>query len=112
MNLSKTLTPEMKKKDPKYAAALVVRKAKKKWNEAVKEALEVQQLTIEERNERFAPKKKRRTERTKRKFSTDFDKPNVKRTKPNNVLSKFFHYFSMNLIVELSCELYNYSSGT
>ncbi|XP_020293467.1 histone-lysine N-methyltransferase NSD2 isoform X2 [Pseudomyrmex gracilis] len=85
MNLSKMLTPEMKKKDPKYAAALVVRKAKKKWNEAVKEALEVQQLTLEERNERFAPKKKKKTERAKRKFSTDLDKPNVKRTKHNNV---------------------------
>lgn len=90
MNLSKSLTPEMKKKDPKFAAALVVKKAKKKWNEAVKEAVEVQKLTIEERIERFAPKTKKKTEKTKRKPPTELDKADIKRAKHNNVWLKFF----------------------
>lgn len=54
--LADSLTPEMKKKDAKYAAAFIVKSSiKVKWETAVAEAMEVLAMTDEDRAEVFKP---------------------------------------------------------
>lgn len=97
--LSDSLTAEIKKKDPKYAAAFVVKQGiKSKWESAVEEAVEVQPMTIEKRAETFAPKIKRsrstksivdeKNKNNKRKHSVDQGGSDSKRVKHDNVILK------------------------
>ncbi|KAL0116161.1 hypothetical protein PUN28_011190 [Cardiocondyla obscurior] len=98
LKLAESLTPEIKKKDPKYAAAFIVKPgAKLKWQNAVQEATETQPMTIEERIAIFATKDKVRRRRStkllsfdesntnKRKRSIEQDVLNIKRTRQDNV---------------------------
>ncbi|XP_011707268.1 PREDICTED: histone-lysine N-methyltransferase NSD2 isoform X2 [Wasmannia auropunctata] len=59
LKLSDSLTADAKKKDPKYAAAFIVKPGtRKKWQNAVDEITEVQSLTTDDRVAIFAPKVK------------------------------------------------------
>ncbi|XP_066584168.1 histone-lysine N-methyltransferase NSD2-like isoform X2 [Prorops nasuta] len=91
--LSQSLTVEIKKKDPKYAAAFIVKPGIKfKWDSAVSEAMAVQKMTDKERIESFKPKvttierQKKITsfideKSEKRKYSSDMDENAAKRIK-------------------------------
>lgn len=93
--LSESVTAETKKKDPRYAAAFVVKQSMKaKWENAVDETTEVQPMTIEERVATFAPKTKatksknakssttdEKNRNNKRKHSIDQSEPDAKRAK-------------------------------
>lgn len=98
LKLAESLTAETKKKDPKYAAAFIVKPgAKSKWHNAVQEATEAKPMAMEERLAIFAPKAKgsrSRNARTftvdekiknKRKHSVDQEGPDIKRAKHDNV---------------------------
>lgn len=97
LKLAESVTAETKKKDPRYAAAFIVKPgAKLKWQNAVQEAMETLPMTTEERVAIFAvkiiaPKPKNAKSLTvdekinKRKHSIEQDEPDVKRTKQDNV---------------------------
>ncbi|XP_012235708.1 histone-lysine N-methyltransferase NSD2 isoform X2 [Linepithema humile] len=99
VKLPESLTAEQKKQNAKYIRAFVIKQGTKaKWDKAVEEAMEVQSMTIEERAEAFAPKKKvskskvtlksssnDQKNKNKRKNSTDQDRPDTKRTKYDNI---------------------------
>lgn len=92
-----TLDP--KKKGGKYIAAFNVKQGiKSKWESAIKEALEVQSMSLEERAKTFAPKVKasksassksstidEKNKNNKRKNYNDQDGPDTKRVKHDNV---------------------------
>jgi hypothetical protein len=99
LKLAQSLTAETKKKDPKFAAAFIIKqKSKTKWHNAVQEAMEAQPLTIEKRIALFTVKVKGRKSKdakplivdeknsNKRKLSTEQDGPDVKRAKQDNVI--------------------------
>lgn len=104
LKLSESVTVETRKKDSKYAAAFNIKQgAKKKWQNAVREATEAQPLTLEERVALFMAKVKGRRSRdvksstvdeknkNKRKRSrlsveAEQDEPDVKRVKHDNVM--------------------------
>ena len=96
--LSKSITAEVKKKEPKYAAAFIVKALmKSKWESAIEEAMEVQPMSNEVRAEIFKPKEKNRKsgspkattfdekDISKRKLSIDSGGPDVKRVRPDSV---------------------------
>lgn len=96
--LSKSITADVKKREPKYAAAFIVRAVmKSKWESAIEEAMEVQPMTNEIRADIFKPKEKIRKsgspkgstfdekDISKRKLSSDSGGPDVKRVRPDNV---------------------------
>ncbi|XP_039304708.1 histone-lysine N-methyltransferase NSD2 isoform X2 [Solenopsis invicta] len=98
LKLGQSLTAEMKKKDPKFAAAFIIKqKSKTKWHNAVQEAIEAQPLTIEKRIALFTVKVKVQKSKDakpliideknsiKRKLSTEQDGPDIKRAKQDNV---------------------------
>lgn len=99
VKLSESLTVEQKKKYD-MRAFIIKQRTKAKWDKAVEEAMEVQPMTIKERAEAFAPKKKVKPKVTlksssndqknknKRKNSTDQDRPDTKRIKYDNVILK------------------------
>jgi len=98
------LSVEQRKKYPKSTGAFIIKQGTKaKWDKAVEEAMEVQPMTIEERVEAFAPKKKiskpkitlklssnDQKNKNKRKNSIDQDKPDTKRAKYDNVIIRAF----------------------
>jgi len=102
LKLAESLTAETKKKDAKYAAAFVVKPAvKKKWQNAVKEAAEVQLMTDEERIAFFAKikisksrdaklftdeKNKNKRKHSRLSVETEQDGPDIKRVKEDNVI--------------------------
>ncbi|XP_046412948.1 histone-lysine N-methyltransferase NSD2 [Neodiprion fabricii] len=101
--LAESLTPEVKKKDPKYAAAFIVKSGMKpKWDKAVSEATDVLSMTNEQRAEVFKPpikllrsvttevpktNTKEKIVVRKRKLSPD-DKTSPKRMKAENAESE------------------------
>lgn len=114
LKLAESLTAEIKKKDPKYAAAFIVKKpgAKSKWQNAVQEAEEAQPMTILERIAIFATKAKTPRSRNaksltvdeknknKRKLSTEQDEPDIKRAKQDNVMLIIVYiYYKFNLLL-------------
>lgn len=112
LKLSESLTPEMKKKDVKYATAFIVKQGiKLKWDNAVEEATAVKHMTNEQRAETFVPKRKvsrfRETktssadEKPKRKYSNEHDGSDTKRAKYDNVISKLIHIESLIFMYDL-----------
>lgn len=108
LKLSESLTAEVKKKEPKYAAAFIVKQGgKTKWENAVEEATAVKHMTIAQRAETFAPKikvsrsKEAKTSnldektKNKRKYSNEQDGPDTKRTKYDNVILKVIFISNM-----------------
>lgn len=97
--LSESLTPEIKKKDAKYAAAFVIKPGLKvKWETAVDEANDVKSMTDDERADIFKPvvkttkqknQKKHnfngKNKNSKRKYSNDLNASDAKRSKQENV---------------------------
>ncbi|XP_053972341.1 histone-lysine N-methyltransferase NSD2 isoform X2 [Hylaeus anthracinus] len=96
--LSESITAEIKKRDPKYAAAFIIKPGiKSKWESAVEEAMEVQPMSNDERANTFKPKEKNAKSRSpktlaldekdktnKRKYSTDLSGLDIKRIKREN----------------------------
>ncbi|XP_014214983.1 histone-lysine N-methyltransferase NSD2 [Copidosoma floridanum] len=59
--IGKEITSETKKKEPKYAAAFVIKPSiKLQWDDAVNEAIRLKSLSVEEINEIFHPDYKRK----------------------------------------------------
>ncbi|XP_015436181.1 PREDICTED: histone-lysine N-methyltransferase NSD2 isoform X1 [Dufourea novaeangliae] len=98
--LSESVTTEVKKRDPKYAAAFVVKPGiKSKWESAIEEAMEVHSMSNEDRANIFKPKEKNIKNRSpktvvaldekdktnKRKQLHDLSGLDVKRVKQENV---------------------------
>ncbi|XP_076646596.1 nuclear receptor binding SET domain protein isoform X2 [Halictus rubicundus] len=97
--LSESMTPEVKKRDAKYAAAFVVKPGIKfKWESAIEEAMEVQPMSNEDRANIFKPTEKNTKSRSpkstvidekdkanKRQYSNDSSEPDIKRVKQENV---------------------------
>jgi len=102
LKLAESLTAETKKKNAKYAAAFVVKPTvKKKWQNAVKEAAEVQLMTDEEKIAFFAKikisksrdaklftdeKNKNKRKHSRLSVETEQDGPDIKRVKEDNVI--------------------------
>lgn len=107
LKIAESLTAETKKKEPKYAAAFIIKPgARAKWQNAVQEATEVQPIAMEERVAIFATKvkvaKSKRVKsvdeknKNKRKHSIEQNEPDeliVKRTKldVDNVILIIFY---------------------
>lgn len=101
--LSESITVEVKKRDPKYAAAFIVKPGiKSKWESAIEEATEVQSMSNEDRSRVFKPKEKNmknkspkmldeRDKVNKRKHSSDSIGPDLKRAKQDNVGTQMKH---------------------
>ncbi|XP_012266706.2 histone-lysine N-methyltransferase NSD2 isoform X2 [Athalia rosae] len=101
-SLAESLSNEPKKKDPRYAAAFIIKpSAKAKWDEAVMEATEVMSMSDEERAQLFMPKIKEPKSVTpkvpqsdsneksrKRKLSLDHKKSLSKKIKQENADSE------------------------
>lgn len=112
VKLSELLTAEQKKKYTRYSGAFVIKQGTKaKWDKAVEEAMEILPMTIEERAEVFAPKKKvskskdlksssnDQKNKNKRKISTDQDRSDIKRVKYDNVILRATFYINYNFVL-------------
>ncbi|XP_011168629.2 zinc finger CW-type PWWP domain protein 1 [Solenopsis invicta] len=97
LKLAQSLTIDKKKKDPKFAAAFIIKQGLKiKWHIAIQEAMKAQPLTIEKRVALFTvkvgvPKSENTKPLTineknsnKKKLSTEQDGPDVKCVKQDN----------------------------
>lgn len=102
-NLAESLTPEVKKNSPKYAAAFIVKSGiRAKWERAVDEAMEVLSMSDDQRAEEFKPRLKQAKSVTpkvgkilgkeklprKRKLSLDHNVTAAKYAKKENVRTK------------------------
>jgi len=104
LKLAESLTTETKKKNAKYAAAFVVKLGiKKKWQNAVQEAMEAQSVTTEKRIAIFATevkipksrdaksftvneKNQNQRKRSRLNSETEQNEPDIKQAKQNNVI--------------------------
>lgn len=92
LKIAESLTAEIKKKEPKYAAAFIIKSgAKLKWQNAVQEATEVQPIAMEERIAIFATKVK--AVRSKRVKSVDEKSKNkrkhsIEQNEPDELIVK------------------------
>lgn len=103
-DMGDSLPPETKKRDPKYAAAFVVKPGTRaKWETAVFEATEVLSMTDEQRAEMFRPQVKTpkavtpkvaktnsKEKSRKRKLSPSNNEPAAKQSRKENVRKRFF----------------------